>query len=305
MPVAGIALYVNGKIRAYWLAVCQSRGGNPPMTILEELFSVVGKKALVTGGATGIGRMIATALVRAGADVMIASRKGEECARAADEIGAAASGEKGAGKIAGFAGNVATEDGVSRLVAEVRSRTDRLNILVNNAGATWGAPMAEFPYGSWARVLDVNVTGLFHLTRELLPLLEKGATAADPARVINLGSVMGTAPLGDGAYSYAASKAAVHHLTKILAKELAGKHITFNAFAPGPFQSKMTAFATGTPEKAERVGKDVPLGRIGSPDDIAGATLFLCGKGGAYVTGAILPLDGGISVEAGHSLFGE
>jgi NAD(P)-dependent dehydrogenase (short-subunit alcohol dehydrogenase family) len=275
------------------------------MGIAEELFLVTGKKALVTGGATGIGRMVAMALVKAGADVMIASRKGEECAKVAAEIGALAKAEKSAGKIVGFAGNVATEDGISHLVAEVKSRTDKLHILVNNSGSTWGAPLAEFPYGSWARVLDVNVTGLFHLTRELLPLLEKAATAADPARVINLGSVMGTAPIGDGAYSYAASKAAVHHLTKILAKELAGKHITFNAFAPGPFQSKMTAFATGTPEKAERVGKAVPLGRIGSPDDIAGATLFLCGKGGAYVTGAILPLDGGQSVETGGKVFGE
>ena len=192
------------------------------MAIFDELFSLAGKKALVTGGATGIGRMIATALMRAGADVMIASRKGEECAKVAAELNAMAAREKGAGKVEGFAGNVATEEGVSSLVAEVKSRTDKLHILVNNAGATWGAPIAEFPYGSWAKVLDVNVTGLFHLTRELLPLLVKAATKDDPARVINLGSVMGTAPLGDGAYSYAASKAAVHHLTKILAKELAG-----------------------------------------------------------------------------------
>ena len=116
---------------------------------------------------------------------------------------------------------------------------------------------------------------------------------------------MGAAPLGDGAYSYSASKAAVHHLTKILAKEFAGRQITVNAFAPGPFQSRMTAFATGSDEKAERVGRGVPLGRIGSPDDIAGATLFLCGRGGAYVTGAILPLDGGIGVLTGHELFEE
>jgi NAD(P)-dependent dehydrogenase (short-subunit alcohol dehydrogenase family) len=135
--------------------------------------------------------------------------------------------------------------------------------------------------------------------------LEKAATPDDPARVVSLGSVMGSQPLGDGAYSYAASKAAVHHLTKILAKELAHKHITFNAFAPGPFQSRMTAFATGSEEKAERVGKGVPLGRIGAPSDIAGASLFLCGRGGAYVTGAIIPIDGGIHVETGHELFSE
>lgn len=273
------------------------------MSITDDLFRLDGKKALVTGGATGIGRMIATALVRAGADVMIASRKGPDCAEVAAELNAIAEKEGAGGKAQGFAGDVSSEAGVSALVAEVKSRTDTLNILFNNAGATWGAPMSEFPYGSWAKVLDVNVTGLFHLTRDLLPLLEAAATGDDPARVINLGSVMGTAALGDGAYSYAASKAAVHHLTRILGKELAHNHITFNAFAPGPFQSKMTAFATGTDEKAAKVGSTVPLRRIGSPDDIAGASLFLCGKGGAYITGAIIPIDGGIHVQTGHELF--
>lgn len=275
------------------------------MSVYEELFSLKGRRALVTGGATGIGRMIATALVRAGCQVMIASRKGPDCETVAAELNKLAKKEKSGGKAEGFAGNVATEQGVADLVAEVRARGDALHILVNNAGVTWGAPIAEFPYSAWAKVLDVNVTGLFNLTRDLIPLLEAAASDDDPARVINLGSVMGTAPLGDGAYSYAASKAAVHHLTKILAKEMAHKRITFNAFAPGPFQSRMTAFATGTLEKAQAVGAGVPLGRIGLPADIAGATLFLCGRGGAYVTGAILPLDGGIHVETGHDLFGE
>jgi NAD(P)-dependent dehydrogenase (short-subunit alcohol dehydrogenase family) len=137
-----------------------------------------------------------------------------------------------------------------------------------------------------------------------MPLLQKTATLDDPARVINLGSVMGAHPLGDGAYSYSASKAAVHHLTKIMAKELADRHITFNAFAPGPFQSKMTAFATADPDKAAKVGADTPMGRIGRPSDIAGAALFLCSKAGAYTTGCILPLDGGIGVMTGPNLFG-
>lgn len=275
------------------------------MSIFEELFSLSGKKALVTGGATGIGRMIATALVRAGADVLIASRKGADCAAFAGELTRLAQEQVTGGSAVGFAGDVSSEQGVKALVEEVRSRTDRLHILFNNAGTTWGAPLEEFPYSSWSRVLDVNVTGLFNLTRDLLPLLAAAASDADPARVVNLGSVMGTAALGDGAYSYSASKAAVHHLTRILAKELAHKHITFNAFAPGPFQSKMTAFATGTPEKSERIGQGVPLGRIGSADDIAGAVLFLCGRGGSYVTGAVLPLDGGIHVQTAHELFSE
>ena len=152
-------------------------------------------------------------------------------------------------------------------------------------------------------MLDVNVTGLFHLTRQLTGLLDAAATDEDPARIINLGSVMGTQPIADGAYSYTASKAAVHHLTRTLAIEFAERRITVNAFAPGPFQSKMTAFATAGDENARRIGARVPLGRIGAPSDIAGAALFLCSKAGAYVTGCILPLDGGQSVQHGMSLF--
>ena len=154
-------------------------------------------------------------------------------------------------------------------------------------------------------MLNVNVTGLFHLTRELMPLLEKAGSLDDPARIINLGSVMGTQPLADDAYSYTASKAAVHHLTRTLASEFAGRHITVNAFAPGPFQSRMTAFATATDAQARKVGAHVPIGRIGRPDDIAGATLYLCSRAGSYVTGAILPIDGGQSVQHGMTLFKE
>ena len=185
----------------------------------------------------------------------------------------------------------------------MKARTDRLEILINNAGLSWGERFESFPYQAWARVMNVNVTGLFHLTRELVSLLEASASHDDPARIINLGSVMGTQAIADGAYSYTASKAAVHHLTRTLAGEFAGRRITVNAFAPGPFQSRMTAFATGSEDKAAKVGSRVPLGRIGNPDDIAGATLYLCSRAGSYVTGAILPLDGGQAVQHGMALF--
>ena len=268
------------------------------MSYLDELFSVTGKKALVTGAASGIGRMVATALVRGGAHVMIASRRQAECEKVAEELNGI-----GPGTAEGFGGDVASEAGVVELAAAVRARTDVLHILVNNAGLTWGEKLDNFPYHAWARILNVNVTGLFHLTRELLSVLEAAASPIDPARIINLGSVMGTQPVADGAYSYTASKAAVHHLTRTLASELAERNITVNAFAPGPFQSRMTSFATGTDEKAAKVASRVPLRRIGNPDDIGGATLYLCSRAGSYVTGAILPIDGGQSVQHGVSLF--
>ena len=265
----------------------------------NTLFSLEGKVALVTGGATGIGRMAATGLMMAGARVLIASRKGEACAAVADELNAM----DGTGSVEGFAGDVGSEEGIAALVKEVEARTDTLNILMNNSGVTWGAPMGQFPHAAWEKVMNVNVAGMFHLTQSLLPILIKSATAQDPARVVNVGSVMGEAVLGDGAYSYAASKAAVLHMTKIMAKELAPHHITVNALAPGPFVSKMTAFATADEGTRAKVGEDVPLGRVGRDEDIAGCMQFLCGMGGSYLTGAVLPVSGGIQVMSGPNLF--
>ncbi len=269
------------------------------MSDLSTLFSVKGKTALVTGGATGVGRMIAEALAFGGARVFVVSRKLDNCQAAAAEINAAGH----AGSCEAFAGDVGSEAGVDALASDLRARSKSLDILVNNAGLTWGSPLGQFPHKAWHKVMNVNVDGLFHLTQALLPELMTSAQDHDPSRIINLGSVMGTIAMGDGAYSYSASKAAVHHLTRILGKELAGKRITVNAFAPGPFQSNMTAFATADAEMAAKVGADVPLGRIGNPDDIAGATLYLCGRAGAYVTGAILPLDGGIHLVSSPNIF--
>ena len=269
-------------------------------SFLDGLFSLRGKSALVTGGATGIGRMIAEALVRAGAEVAIASRKGDvcrECAAALNSLG-------GPGKAFGLAGDIADEGGVADLADAVVQRFPRLSILVNNAGTTWGEPLDTFPYSAWQRVLSVNVAGTFALTQKLLPHLAAAASPGDPSRIVNIGSVMGTQPMGDGAYSYSASKAAVHHLTRILAKELAPRRITVNALAPGLFETRMTRFATKDKARAAKIVERIPLARLGAPADIAAAILFLCGSGGAYVTGAIVPVDGGVGVETGPDLWG-
>lgn len=265
----------------------------------EILFSLHGKTALVTGGATGIGRMAAEALVRAGARVLIASRKGEACEVVAAELNAL----DAPGSAVGFAGDVGSEAGVDALVEQVKKHTQTLDILMNNAGVTWGAPLGQFPFAAWEKVMNVNVAGLFHLTQALLPMLIASGSIDDPARVVNVGSVMGEREMGDGAYSYAASKAAVLHLTKIMGKELAGQAITVNALAPGPFVSRMTAFATHDENMRAEVGKDVPLRRVGRDEDIAGCMLFLCGRGGSYVTGAVIPVSGGINVMSGPNIF--
>ena len=238
------------------------------------------------------------ALVRAGARVLIASRKGADCEAVAEELNEL----KASGTAEGFAGDVGSEDGILAIVDEVKTRTDRLHILVNNSAATWAERYESFPHTQWQRVMDVNVAAPFTLTREFTPMLSASGTADNPARVINLASVMGVQPIADSAYSYSASKAAVVHLTKILADELASRSITVSAFAPGPFPSRMTAYATNTDEKVAKLSSGVPAGRLGRPEDIARATLFLCGRGGAYTTGAIIPIDGGQSVQHGMKL---
>ncbi|HEY0941463.1 MAG TPA: SDR family oxidoreductase [Steroidobacter sp.] len=266
---------------------------------LETLFALHGKTALVTGGAQGIGRMLAEVMLRAGAQVLITSREEQVATDAAARLNAL----NATGAAMGLAADISTEEGVVGLAQQVRGRCDRLSILVNNAGRTWGAALDSFPHHAWQSVFAVNVAGLFTLTRELLPVLKNAASAEDPARVVNIGSIAGSQPVSEGAYSYAASKAAVHHLTRILAKELISSSITVNAIAPGLFVTRMTAFATTEASSRERVAQNVPARRLGCEQDLAGALLFLCGRGGAYVTGSIIPVDGGLSVDCSRPLW--
>jgi NAD(P)-dependent dehydrogenase (short-subunit alcohol dehydrogenase family) len=262
---------------------------NSSTDYLASLFSLAGKTALVTGGGSGIGLMITRALVSSGARVLIASRKLDACQKAVDSL------QGLAGSCTALQADLQHEEGVNNLAASVAAQCEKLDILVNNSGRSWGAPLEQFPWKAWNDVMTLNVTAPFTLTRQLVPLLAKSACREQPARVINIGSVMGIMPHGFPAYSYAASKAALHHVTRILANELAGQHIVVNAIAPGPFPSDMTAFFTSKESAAAAVRKSVPLGRLGMEQDMAGLALCLCAAGGAYISGAIIPLDGGMT----------
>jgi NAD(P)-dependent dehydrogenase (short-subunit alcohol dehydrogenase family) len=251
----------------------------------SSLFDIAGKTALVTGGSRGIGLMIAEGFVDAGVKVYISSRKADVVADVAAELSKK-------GTCIGIPADLATESECRRLAEEVAAREDSLDILVNNAGATWGAPLEDFDEAAFERVLSLNVKGVFHLTKFLVPLLQKAGTVEEPARVINIGSIDGIQVPQLDTFSYSASKAAVHHLTRHLAKKLAPT-ITVNAIAPGPFESKMMA---ATLEAfGEQIAANAPLRRIGRPDDMAGAAIYLSSRAGAYLTGAVIPVDGGIA----------
>jgi NAD(P)-dependent dehydrogenase (short-subunit alcohol dehydrogenase family) len=255
---------------------------------MSDLFSVQGKKAVVTGGSRGIGLMIARGLLEGGAEVVISSRK-------ADQLEAARAELAELGPVTAVTADLSSQEGAVALGAAVRERFDRLDVLVNNAGASWGEPIDSYPDAAWDRVLDTNVRGVFHLTVATLDLLRASATAEDPARVINLGSVDGLRPPMMESYAYSASKAAVHQLTRHLAKRLAAERITVNAIAPGPFPSQMMAFMLDDPDRKALVEGQIPLGRVGEPDDVVGLTTFLASRAGAYLTGTVIPLDGGYS----------
>ncbi len=261
--------------------------------MFENLFSISGKVAVVTGGSRGIGEMIAAGFLASGARVYISSRKAEVCDATARRLS-----DEFAGECISIPANLAELEGIRRFADELAERESRLDILVNNAGVSWGAPLDEFPEVGWDKVMDTNVKGVFFLTQKLLPLLRQAASAEDPARVVNVGSIDGLrVPVFD-TFSYGPSKAAVHHLTRVLAAHLVKEHILVNAIAPGPFPTWMLSTGVGGGGDVEgtdwdAVGRANPRGRVGTPEDIAGVALFLCSRAGAYTVGEVIRCDGG------------
>jgi len=252
--------------------------------LLDQLFSVKDKVVLVTGGSRGIGLMIASTFVENGAKVYISSRKAAVCAEVAAELSKL-------GSCTAIPADLSTKAGIQLLSEELSNRESRLDVLINNAGAAWGAPFEQFPENGYDKVMDLNVKSLFYLTQALMPLIEASASMEDPARVINIGSIDGIRVPGMDNVPYAFSKAAVHHMSKVLAMKFAGKGITVNAIAPGPFPSKMTEFMLD--KFQQQVEQMNPMRRIGAPGDMGGIAVFLSSPAGAYVNGTVIPVDGG------------
>jgi len=251
-----------------------------------ELFSIRGKTAVVTGGSRGIGRMIATGFVAAGARVYICARKADACDATAAELSKL-------GECISLPADLSTEAGAQEFVARVVEREPKLHILVNNAGAAWGAPLEEYPDSAFDKVLDVNVKGIFHLTRLFLPQLRAAALDSDPARVINIGSVDGLKVPRTESYAYSASKAAVASLTKSLAVEWASRGVCVNAIAPGVFRTALNQKLLDETERGREFLLRTPMKRFGKVEELAGAAVFLASDAASFVTGEILTVDGG------------
>ncbi|MCH7672622.1 MAG: SDR family oxidoreductase [Proteobacteria bacterium] len=251
---------------------------------ISEMFSVAGKTAIVTGGSRGIGKMIAQGFVENGVKTYITARKAEACEATAAELSIS-------GVCIALPADISTTSGRNQFVEAIKQRESKIDILVNNAGAAWGASFEDYPDEGYDKVMNINVRAVFMLTRDLLPLLTKDASTENPSRVINIGSIDGLRVSSMDNFAYGASKAAVHFLTRNLAVRLARKGLTINAIAPGPFESKMMAHTLA--QFQDRIEKENPMGRIGSPRDMAGLALFLASPAATYMTGQVIALDGG------------
>lgn len=261
-------------------------------TTNHDAFTVSGRRVLVTGASRGLGYMIAEGLLAAGAEVMITGRDPHRLDEARTELGKL-------GHCKGIVADVTTSEGIAAIGQAVATfAPGGLHALVNNAGVTWGAPIEAFPRKGWDKVLSTNLVAVFELTVALLPHLTTAATPTNPARVVTIGSVDGMRVPEFDNFSYSASKAGVHMLTRHLAVRLAGQNVTVNTIAPGAFPSDMTEFALSDPAARSRIERDIPLGRIGEADDLAAAVIYLCSPAGRYVTGATLAVDGGITARS-------
>ena len=259
---------------------------------MKNLFSIEGKVALITGGSRGIGEMIAAGFLANGAKVYISSRKADVCNATAKRLQ-----EEYGGECISVPADLSNLDGINALADKI-SQDNNLDILVNNAGASWGEPIDEYSEQGWDKVMDTNVKGVFFLTQKLLPLLRKSGDAEDPSRVINIGSIDGIKTGLFDAFSYGPSKAALHHLTRVLAASLVKENIIVNAIAPGPFPTWMLSTGVGGGGDVDidwsSIGDTNPRGRVGTPEDIAGLAIFLSSRAGAYTVGQTITCDGGV-----------
>ena len=256
---------------------------------MKSLFNMEGKVAVVTGGSRGIGAMIARGVVENGVKTYITARREEELQATAGELSAF-------GQCIAIPSDLSNMEGVAAFAQAVMTGDSAVHVLVNNAGATWGAPIEEFPEQGWDKTMTLNVKSMFYLTQQLLPALESAATPEDPSRVINVGSINGITHPHMQNYAYSASKAAVHQLTRHLGAELSPRHVNVNAIAPGFFPSKMTSHLL---DHADELGKTFPCGRLGNAEDAAGTAIYLSSRASAWVTGHTLVLDGGAVANAG------
>ena len=253
------------------------------MMDVRSLFSLEGRVALVTGGSRGIGRMIAEGFLAQGARVYICARRAEQAEATAAEL---------APNCMALPADLSSVDGTREFAARMLAREPAIDILVNNAGAAWGSDFEDFPESGWDKVFDLNVKAPFFLTQALLPALKNAAQKGSPAKVINIGSVDGLRISPWETYSYQASKAAIHHLTRRMAAKLVAENIVVSAIAPGAFPSDMNRAAR---DRATDYVDSIPAGRIGRPEDIAAAAIYLASHAGDYVVGEVLTVDGGVT----------
>ena len=262
---------------------------------INSLFSVKGKVAVVTGGSRGIGEMITSGFLANGVKVYISARKAPALIEKANELS-----ERYNQKCIPIPCDLSTMEGIDEFLKKINEKEDGIDFLINNAGAAWGESYESFPEAGWDKVMDLNVKSIFFLTQKLKPLLSKKTSLDDPSRIINIGSIDGLNVPAFETYSYSTSKAAVHHLTRVLAARLVKENILVNAIAPGPYPSAMLGSAVNS--DYSEIENNNPRKRIGTPEDIAGLVIFLCSRAGAYTVGETITSDGGIVKTTGHNL---